>query len=202
MQNKPSKPKNEKSTARKTRPTLVEKIAMLEEIYARVSRCVFVLTAVSWSINQSINQSNDQSSNQSINQSIEWSINQSIKLSLNEKRLKFELCWRTSYLDRDQVTWLTTYGSVDCIAESLAVKYYSVPRVHCAGTVTFYSPTVDAFQRQPDKTQTARFKEPSKMAGRVFEGPKHDFTHHAEGTHGQTREISRHFVPKMRKNGL
>ena len=47
MQNNSSQPRNEKSTARKTRPTLVEKMAMLEEIYARVSRCVFVLAAVS-----------------------------------------------------------------------------------------------------------------------------------------------------------
>ena len=46
MQNNSSQPKNEKSIARKTRPTLVEKMAMLEEIYAGVSRCVFVLAAV------------------------------------------------------------------------------------------------------------------------------------------------------------
>ena len=42
-----SQPKNEKSTAPKTRPTLVEKMAVLEKIYAAVSRCVFVLATVS-----------------------------------------------------------------------------------------------------------------------------------------------------------
>ena len=59
MQNNSSQPKNEKSTARKTRPTLVEKMAMLEEIKAGVSRWVFVLVAVSWSVNQSIDRSID-----------------------------------------------------------------------------------------------------------------------------------------------
>ena len=58
MQNNSSQPKNEKSTARETRPTLVEKMAMLEWIHAGVSRCVFVFAAVSWPINQSIEQSN------------------------------------------------------------------------------------------------------------------------------------------------
>ena len=56
MQNNSSQPKNEKSTGRKTRPSLVEKMAMPEEIHAGVSRYVFVLAAASWSINQSINQ--------------------------------------------------------------------------------------------------------------------------------------------------
>ena len=70
MQNNSSQPKNKKSTACKTRPTLVEKMAILEEIYAWVSPCVFVLAAVSWSINQSINQSIDQSIDQSINRTI------------------------------------------------------------------------------------------------------------------------------------
>ena len=46
MQNNSSQPKNGKSTARKTRPILVEKMAMLEEIYAGMSRCVSVLAAV------------------------------------------------------------------------------------------------------------------------------------------------------------
>ena len=79
MQNNSSQPKNEKSTACKTRPTLVEKMAMLEEIYAGVSHGVFLflqlipVQSVNQSINQSINQSNDQS------------INRSIELSLTEK---------------------------------------------------------------------------------------------------------------------
>ena len=47
MQNNSNQPKNEKSIVRKTRPILVEKMAMLEEIYAGVSRCVFVLAAFS-----------------------------------------------------------------------------------------------------------------------------------------------------------
>ena len=46
MQNNSSQPKNEQSTARKTRPTSVEKMAMLEKIHAGMSRCVFVLAAV------------------------------------------------------------------------------------------------------------------------------------------------------------
>ena len=47
MQNNSSQPKNEKSTTRKTRPVLVEKMAMLEEINAELSRCLFVLANVS-----------------------------------------------------------------------------------------------------------------------------------------------------------
>ena len=66
MQKNSGQPKDEKSCGRETRPTSVEKMAMLEEIQAWVSRCIFVLAAVSWSINQSINQSNDQSINQPI----------------------------------------------------------------------------------------------------------------------------------------
>ena len=61
--NNSSQPKNEKSTARKTWPILVEKMAMLEKIHAEVSRYVSVLATVSWSIkpiNQSINQSINQ----------------------------------------------------------------------------------------------------------------------------------------------
>ena len=74
MQNNPSQPKNEKSTARKTRPTLVEKMAMLEEIYAGVRRCIFVFAAVSWSINQSIDYSINRSIIQSINRSTKRTI--------------------------------------------------------------------------------------------------------------------------------
>ena len=57
MQNNSSQPKNEQSTVRKTRSTSLEKMAMLEEIYTGVSRCVFVFAAVSRTINQSTNQS-------------------------------------------------------------------------------------------------------------------------------------------------
>ena len=59
MQNNSSQPKNDKSTVRETRPILVEKMAMPDEMYAQVSRCLFDLAAVSCSINQSINQSID-----------------------------------------------------------------------------------------------------------------------------------------------
>ena len=52
MQNNSSQPKNEEFTAQKIRPTFMEKMAMLEKIYAGVSRCAFALAAVSWPINQ------------------------------------------------------------------------------------------------------------------------------------------------------
>ena len=55
MQNNSSRLKNEKSTVRKTRPTLAEKMAMLEEIYAGGEPLRFC--SCSWSINQSINHS-------------------------------------------------------------------------------------------------------------------------------------------------
>ena len=88
MQNNSSQPKKEKSTARRTRPTLVEKMAMMKEIYAGANRYVFVLAAVSWSIDQSniqsINQAIDQSINQSINQSIKRSFNQSIDQAIDQ----------------------------------------------------------------------------------------------------------------------
>ena len=69
MQKNFSQAKNEKSTGRKTWPTLMDKMAMLKEIYAGVNRCLSVHAAVSWPINQSINQSNYQSNYQSINRS-------------------------------------------------------------------------------------------------------------------------------------
>ena len=84
MQNNSSQPKNGKSTARETRPTLVEKMAMLEEIYVEVSRCVFVLAAVSRSINQSIN----------------WTIiNWKMLRELNSEILPTVIIWRKKCFD-------------------------------------------------------------------------------------------------------
>ena len=81
MQKNAIQPKNEKSTALKTRPTLGEKKAILEKIHVGVSRCVFVLAAVSLT-------------------ALLW-----LMATLLEMR----------HLDRNQVTWPTTQGSVDCI---------------------------------------------------------------------------------------
>ena len=56
MQNNSSQPKNEKSAARKTRPTLVEKMAMLEETYAGVFMPLRCCSSSCFLINQPINQ--------------------------------------------------------------------------------------------------------------------------------------------------
>ena len=89
--NNSSQPKNEKSTARETRPALVEKMAMLEEIHARMSRCVFV-TAVSWSINQSINHSIEQSLTEKYQ--IKWDIWIEIKARDRPHMEAWTVLWR------------------------------------------------------------------------------------------------------------
>ena len=58
MQNDSSQPKNGKSTARKTRPTLVKKMAMLDEDLCRGEPMRFCSCSC-FLINQSINQSID-----------------------------------------------------------------------------------------------------------------------------------------------
>ena len=147
MQNNSSQPKNKKSTARKTRSTLVEKMAVLDGIYAGVSRCVFVLTAVSWSINQSIDQT---VINWKCCENLLWKFDQQClfgensvltlstlkglfqNLCVKNKREEiidwrgalcsdsWQLCCRMRRWDGNQVTWPTTYGSVDCITHTQA----------------------------------------------------------------------------------
>ena len=145
MQNNSSQPKNEKSTGRKTRPTLVEKMAMLEEIYAGGEPLRFCSCNCF---------SNNQSINQSINGTIiSWKMPQEFTSEIaptvligrkkmfwcyvlrrgfsriyveNERKEiidwrealcsdSWQLCWRMRHLDRNQVTWPTTNDSVHSI---------------------------------------------------------------------------------------
>ena len=143
MQNDSSQPKNGKSTSCKTRPTLVKKMAMLDEdLHRDESLSFFVLAAVSWSINQSINRS-----------VIDWTMLQILltafirpktcfsfyvllkwlfqNLCAESKRTEIidwhvalcsdsgQLCLRMRNLDSNQVTGPTTYGSVHCTAKRL-----------------------------------------------------------------------------------
>ena len=81
MQNNSGQPKNEKSTARKTRPTLVEKMAMLEEIMQGWAvALLFLQLFPALSINQSINPT-----------ILDWKIHQSINQWINRTIINWKI---------------------------------------------------------------------------------------------------------------